>query len=205
MKKMKKSLLSILLILSSFNFLIAQTSSEPATLFNGNKVSLTDVGFFLAPAVNVSSMDGDIANLFHLRGGINLVDKFTIGGFYNVSMNRIMPESETLPNIYMDYWSAGGFTEYTLFSKKLVHLSLPLYVGYGEVQMDSENSDPELGESNFVKIEPSALLELNLHKYVRFNAGIGYRIVSEMNYRNINQSDISGITTYFGLKIGLFR
>lgn len=116
-----------------------------------------------------------------------------------------MPESETQPNIYMDYWSVGAMTEYTLFSKKVFHLSFPLYVGYGEVEMDDELGDTDLGEANFFQIEPSALLEVNLHKYVRFNLGVGYRVVGQMNYRNFNQSDISGLTGYIGLKFGLFR
>lgn len=71
--------------------------------------------------------------------------------------------------------------------------------------MDNENGDAGLGEANFFQIEPSALLEVNLHKYVRFNIGAGYRFVGQMSYRNLNQSDISGLTGYVGLKFGLFR
>jgi hypothetical protein len=80
-----------------------------------------------------------------------------------------------------------------------------LYVGYGEVEMDSESWDIDFGESNFVQIEPSALLELNLHKHVRFNVGAGYRLVGPMNYRNFNEANMSNLTGYVGLKIGLFR
>jgi len=49
------------------------------------------------------------------------------------------------------------------------------------------------------------MLELNLHKYARFQAGAGYRLLSQMNYRNFNQSDLAGLTAYAGLKLGLFR
>ena len=150
-------------------------------------------------------MDGSGASLFNLRGGLSLKDKFSFGAYLSTSLNEIRPQSETLPNIYMDYWTVGGFAEYTLFSKKLVHLSFPLYVGYGEVQMDNEIGDVGLGESNFLKVEPSALLEINLHKYVRFHVGAGYRFVGSMNYRNLNQADLSGLTGYVGLKFGLFR
>jgi hypothetical protein len=150
-------------------------------------------------------MDGSEAFLFNLRAGINLKDKFSFGGYFNTSMNQIRPQSETIPFIYMDYWTVGAFAEYTLFAKRLMHLTFPVYIGYGEVQMDNEIGETELGEEYFFQIEPSALLEINLHKYARLNLGAGYRFVGEMNYRNLDQTDISGLTAYIGLKFGLFR
>jgi len=204
-----KSLISSLFI-AGFTFtqssILAQDNNEAKTLF-GNSKSITtkDLGFFIAPSYSITELDGDITSMFNIRGGINLRDKLTIGAYYTTSLNQIEPKSETLPNIYMDYWTVGGFAEYTLLSKKVFHLTLPLYFGYGEVEMDSDNVDINLGEANFLTIEPSALLEVNLHKYVRFNLGAGYRFIDQMNYRNFNQSDISGLTGYVGLKFGLFR
>ena len=184
----------------------AQDNNEAKTLFGGvNAISTKDLGFFVAPSYGLTQMDGSTTSLFNLRGGINLKDKFSFGAYFNTSLNEIRPQSETIPNIYMDYWTVGGFAEYTLFSKKVAHLTFPLYVGYGEVEMDNENGDADLGEANFFHVEPSALLEINLHKYVRLNLGAGYRFVGQMNYRNFNQSDISGLTGYVGLKFGLFR
>jgi hypothetical protein len=186
--------------------LVAQPVNEARTLFgNGNPLNAKDVGFFVAPSVGITQMDASNALLFNIRGGIDLKDKLTFGAYYSVSMNQIKPRSEIVPNVYMDYWSVGGFGEYTLLSKKLVHVTFPIYMGFGEVQMDSEIDDVELGEANFFQIEPSAMLEVNLHKYVRFSLGAGYRIVNEMQYRNLNQSDLSGFTGYMGLKFGLFR
>ena len=82
---------------------------------------------------------------------------------------------------------------------------MPVNLGISEVQMDNSIGNAGLGEAKFFQVEPSAMLELNLHKYVRLNAGAGYRFVSNMKYRNFNQNDISGLTGYIGLKIGLFR
>ena len=99
----------------------------------------------------------------------------------------------------------GGFAEYTLLSKKVIHLTFPFYIGYGEVRMYNENGVAGLGKENLLQIEPSALLEVNLFKYTRLNLGAGYRFVGEMDYRNLNQSDLSGLTAYVGLKFGSFR
>ncbi len=97
------------------------------------------------------------------------------------------------------------FPAWFILEKKLFHVTLPLYIGFGEVQMDNENGETDLSESNFFQIEPAALIEVNLHKYARFNMGAGYRFVGEMDYRNFNQSDILGLTGYVGLKFGLFK
>lgn len=183
----------------------AQEENTSSTLLgSGTLIDKDALGFFVAPAYGFTQMDGSNAHLFHVRAGATFKDRWALGAFYNVSMNEIRPVSELLNNVYMDYWALGGFIAYTAWSKKLVHVSFPLYVGMGEVEMDNEAGEARLGEANFFQIEPSALLEINLHKFVRFNLGAGYRMVGEMTYRNFNQNDISGFTGYVGLKVGLF-
>jgi hypothetical protein len=206
MKRTFYSVFAVAILVFFQTNLRAQDGEEASTLFgDGTTVSTDDLGFFVAPAFGLTQMDGSSASLFNLRGGLNVKDAISVGAYFSTSINQIVPESETVQDIYMDYWTVGGFAEYTVLSKKLVHLTFPLYVGYGEVQMDNENGDAALEESNFFQIEPSALLEVNLHKYIRLNIGAGYRIVGDMTYRNFDQSDLSGLTGYFGLKFGLFK
>ena len=206
MKKYKALALTIICFLLVQNNLSAQEGTEANTLF-GNKpiIDKSKIGLFIAPALGLSQMAGKDAALFNLRGGVSFNEKLSIGAFYNVSLNQIRPENEVIPNIYLDYWSAGALIEYTILSKNIVHLTFPINLGYGEVQMDSENGELNLGEANFLLIEPSALLEINLIKNVRFNLGAGYRFIEQMNYRSTDESDFTGLTGYIGLKIGLFR
>jgi hypothetical protein len=200
------SALFFLVFIGLQNQAFAQSENETKTLFgDGPKLDVSNLGVFLAPSIVTSKMDGSNAALFNIRGGLSWKDRISFGGFFNTSLNQINPKSETIANIYMDYWSAGGFLEYTLFPDKLIHMIFPLQIGYGEVQMDNESGETGLGEANFFQLEPSALLEINLHKYIRFNVGAGYRILGDMNYRNFNQSDLSGLTGHAGLRIGLFR
>lgn len=188
------------------NLMYAQESNEAKSLFgDGSSLSTENLGFFIAPVLGITTMDGSSASLLHVRGGLNMGDKISIGGYFSTSINEIYPESESVQNVYMDYWALGGFAEYTLLAKNVFHLTVPLFVGYGEVQMDNEIGEAGLGEANFLQIEPAAMLEVNLNKYIRFNLGAGYRIVGEMEYRNFNQSDISGLTGYVGFKLGLFK
>lgn len=199
---MKKKMLFLALFLTvGIMPKLLWAQNQPQTLFeNGNPINRENLGFFVAPSFGFTQMDGAGAALFNLRTGLSIKDQVSFGGYFNTSLNDIMPQSETLPNIYMDYWSAGGFVEYTVNASKLIHLTFPLYLGYGEVQMDNEMGDAGLGEANFFQVEPSALLEVNLHRLVNFNVGVGYRMVGNMSYRNFNQSDLSGLTGYLGLK-----
>ena len=203
---MRKSLSIIVFLLVTISTTIAQETREAQTVFNNNSIlKKSDLGFFIAPLVGFTKMDQSSTTLLNVRGGINLKDKFSFGVFYSTSLNEIRPKSEVIPNIYMDYRSFGGFIEYTILAKKAIHLSFPLYVGYGEVEMDNEQGSARLGEANFFKIEPSALIEVNLLRNIRFNAGAGYRLVSNVQYRNLNQTDLSGLTGYIGFKLGIFK
>lgn len=105
----------------------------------------------------------------------------------------------------MDYRAGGLLIEYTLLPKKVFHLTFPLQVGIGEVEMDNNRGSANLGEANFFKIEPGALLEVNLHKFVRLNSGITYRYIGDVSYRNLTARDLSGIQLQVSIKIGLFR
>ncbi|MGY6560816.1 MAG: hypothetical protein ACXITV_01785 [Luteibaculaceae bacterium] len=201
-------ILSAALALLSFTgqTLHGQENTEAKTMFTtGKPLGFNDVGFFVSPNVALTQLDGSSTYLLNLRGGFTLRDKVSFGAFFNYPVNQVVPQSETLSNVYLDYWTTGGFVEYTVLSKKMVHLTFPLYIGYGEMEMDSNAMDVELGEASFFTVEPSALLEVNLTKNIRFNLGAGYRIASPVEYRNFNQSDISGLTAYVGLKFGLFR
>lgn len=205
MNKFKIALLFLIISISHFTF--GQDSiSEPKTIMGANReINFKKMTYFISPAIGITTMDGSTTALLNIRGGVGIGRNMSIGGYFDFSMNEIYPASETLPNVYMDYWSSGGFIEYTVLSNNLIHFTFPLIFGYGEVQMDNENGDAGLGEQNFFKVEPSALLEINFNKYFRFNLGAGYRILNQMNYRNFNQSDISGLTGYFGIKIGKFK
>lgn len=182
--------------------LIGQNGQPVQTLSDGQ---LNNIGWVLSPSLGISAMDGSAAALLNLRAGVTLGDRLSLGVYYADALNDIRNQSETLPGLYLDYYSFGGFMEYTLMPSRLLHLSFPLYFGYGEVEMDNDFGSAGLGEANFFQLEPAAMLELNLHRLVRLQLGAGYRLISDMNYRNMNPSDLSGLTGYAGLRLGLFR
>lgn len=198
--------MKILLLTILFTFYLNSIYSqdkEPNALIESD--GFKNIGFMASPSFGMSQMDQASVALFSIRGGIVFDDQFTLGGFYTVTMNEFIPSSETSPDIYMDYRAFGGLIEYTVYAHKTFHATIPLLIGAGEVEMDSEYGSINLGESNFLVVQPSIMLEVNLHKYVRLNFGLGYRIIGNMNYRNLNQNDLEGITGEIGIKFGLFK
>ncbi len=176
----------------------------PKTLL-GNSPKIPPLGVVVVPSVQLTDMGGATTALFNLRGGLTLGKKVTLGAFYTQSMNDPVPDNELIPGIHLDYVAGGAMVEYTWKPDQLLHLTFPLLIGVGEVEMDGDGPPVLLGSSSFMTVEPAALLELNIHKYVRFNAGLSYRWISNMDYRNLDQSDISGFSFQAGIKFGWFR
>ncbi len=177
----------------------SQSTSEPKTLF-GN-VSFENTSFVINPYSELGSIGGSEMLSLGIRGGLNVNSKYTFGGYYMGSLNNVRPAGTEILTGYMDMRAGGVYFEYTLLNEKLVHLTFPLNIGYGEVQWDTDNDEIEFNEQNFFTIEPTALLEVNLHKYVKANIGGGYRWVSDFNYLNINANDLRGAIGQIGLKI----
>lgn len=167
------------------------------------------IGIAISPTYEISRIDKAPASFLGIRGGIVLADKLTIGGVFKTSVNNIIPKSETDNRVYLHMYMFGGLLEYTLWSDKVVHLTFPLTIGGGKVEMDRLDnirsiSGQPYGEKYFFFAEPSALVEINLHKYVRLNAGASYRFAGNMTYRNFNQNALSGISGVIGVKFGIF-
>ena len=136
----------------------------------------------VAPGFQWTQLAGEGTGFAQFRAGVILHDKLTLGGFYGEMINQVRPVSfaNTLPaRAHLDAYQAGGFLEYTLHSSKLVHLTLPLSVGMMEMEIDEEGRDFDYEETKTFFVEPGAQLEVNLHRFARLHAGVGYRIMGE--------------------------
>lgn len=203
---MKKVLVIFLATCFSIGSLLAQ--EEPETLF-GNKLSLSNFGFMVAPGFQWTQLAGEGTGFAQFRAGVILHDKLTLGGFYGEMINDVRPVSfaNTLPaRAHLDAFQAGGFLEYTLHASKLVHLTLPLSVGMMEMEIDEEGRDFDYEETKTFFVEPGAQLEVNLHRFARLHAGVGYRIMGEKIENSPGVPDAGNSLTFnVGLKMGLFQ
>lgn len=182
----------------------AQNSDAPETLFGGFKVD--NIGVMAEGFYGFSQISGSDAHILGARAGAVFNNQFTLGGYFQQSVNQTFRPTELLPaDQYMDLWSAGGFVEYTLAANKLVHLTLPVMIGVGEVQADNDAGDLNNAEATFLLIEPAVLLEVNLMKNLRFNLGTAYRFTSDFDYLGVDQNDLAGLRFHGGIKFVLNR
>jgi hypothetical protein len=179
--------------------------SVNAQLLNAQVKSIISPKLSLSTQMGITEFDRSTTALFQVKGSVELSNNYSLGIFYTVSTTEIYPISETLSNTYMDYWAAGGFIDYRIWTRNRFKLSAPVFLGFGEIQMDNESGTANLGESNFFQIEPTARLNLTITPNLGFDLGIGYRFISDVSYRNLTQSDIDGPTAYFGLTFKLFQ
>ena len=202
---MKKLLgLSVAMFLS-IQILWAQ--EEQQTLF-GNDFTLSNLGVMVEPGFELTRLAGESAGFFQIRGGLVINDKFTLGGFYGQLINDVRPASfnnNLQPSAHLDSYKVGGFIEYTVYTNKLVHLSFPLAVGMMEIEIDNEGRDFDFEERKTLFVEPKALVEVNLHRFARLNAGLGYRIMGGTieDFPGVPEAG-NALTFQVGLKMGLF-
>lgn len=203
---MKKTFLFIACLGLSLTSLKAQ--ENPETLFD-EKFSITNLGIFVDPGFQMTQVAGESTGFFLFRGGLTFGDKLSVGGFYGQMINDIRPSSfENIlpPRAHVDSYQAGGFVEYTLQASKLVHLTFPLSFGLMEIEVDEEGRDFDYEETKTFFVEPGAQVEVNLHRFARLHAGIGYRVMagSIEDFPGVPEAD-NALTFQIGLKMGVFN
>ncbi|WP_100629718.1 outer membrane beta-barrel protein [Algoriphagus formosus] len=203
---MKKTFLFIAFISLSLTSLKAQ--EDPETLFDG-KLSFSNLGVFVDPGFQATQVAGENTGYFLFRGGMTFGDKLSLGGFYGQMVNDIRPASfeNILPaRAHVDSYQAGGFIEYTLQASKMVHLTFPLSFGIMELEVDEEGRDFDYEETKTFFVEPGAQVEVNLHRFARLHAGVGYRVMtgSIEDFPGVPEAG-NALTFQIGLKMGVFN
>ena len=67
-----------------------------------------------------------------------------------------------------------------------------------------DNDDIDYSYDVCFVLEPGVNLILNVNKKFRIGAGVNYRYVNGVDYENLSNSDLSGVTVQIVLKFGDF-
>ncbi|MEI6412496.1 MAG: hypothetical protein WCR52_24100, partial [Bacteroidota bacterium] len=146
---------------------------------------------------------------------------------------NIDPKLSDNSGLHFNYQAAGGILEFTPRPDRIVHLSFPLFLGAGMARLDSSefrrNNQFEgtgdhtkgdfadggrRGENAFFVVQPNVRVEMNLTRFARIYAGVGYRIATggSVSYPNasggtssLGAADLSGLSVQAGVKLGLFE
>ena len=191
----------ILLIFLGIFFLLglkAQEETEIQTLFGEGQVKISGFG---GPFMNFSMIDNKFAHLMGGGGGI-LINDFFFGGYGIGLTNSIEFEGNT--NNELGFAHGGFWLGYNFISKKLVHPSFHMQLGWGKISQRLPSGGPlDKGDNVFVII-PTLEVEMNITKYFRISAGGNYRFVSFVDDENYSESDFMSPGVFLAFKFGWF-
>lgn len=192
---------------------------EIETLFKGFDKDVK-IGFYGSPDFGWTQIDGRNTYLMGLSGGVIINHNFTIGlagkGIVN-SHDLWFDNVQDSIGAYL-YGGYGGLKlEYKLLPKSPIHLSFPLLVGAGGLvysnwsldnyqEYDEDLDEPEhtLDTDGFFVIEPGVMIEVNVLKFMRLNAGVSYRYASQINLMNTSNGLLNNYNVNFALVFGKF-
>ncbi len=180
------------------------------TLFSKDNLKFT--GGYLAPEVKVSDVHQDISLIVGGKMGFTFNDHFTIGlagfGLTNNSNFDINDDPLYPARIGMGY---GGLNlEYTFFSNKKIHFTIPVVLGAASIYVYEDDGDffsdqfNEIENSAAFVVEPGVNIELNLFKFFRIDLGASYRLIEGTALEYLNDEDLSDLSFNVGFKFGFF-
>lgn len=209
-----KKLFTLLLIALFVQVSFAQEEKvkeedDMQTVFNKDNLKFT--GGYLAPEIKVSNMHEDISMLIGGKLGFTFNEKFSLGmagyGLVNNS-NFYIDDLNQLASIGFGY---GGLNmEYTIFSNKVVHFTIPVVLGVGGVTLYEDDGDffnsewEEIENSAAFIAEPGVNIELNLFKFFRVDLGASYRYVSGTALDYLEDEDLTDLSFNATFKFGFF-
>ena len=139
------------------------------------------------------------------HGGVifNSYFYFGLGAYGLVTPNQFVGSfpKESL-DMYMGY--TGLMMGFNVMPTKVVHFSIPLFVGVGNLELEHDNIFVE--NSAFLLFEPGLQLEVNVAQFLKIGLGAGYRMVQGTTLRNdITDDDLTYWTGNFSLIFGKFK
>lgn len=150
-------------------------------------------------------LNGKDAVIIGGHGGVifNSYFYFGLGAYGLVTTNQFAGTyPDKMLDMHMGY--TGLMMGFNIMPPKVVHFSIPLFVGVGNLELSNNNVFVE--NSTFLLFEPGLNIELNVVQFMKIGLGAGYRMVQGTNLRNdIVDDDLSYWTGNFSLVFGKFK
>jgi hypothetical protein len=191
---MKSFLFGILFLFTTFF-----TFAQHETLFGKARV----VGGF-GGTITEFGLNNSLQTSYGGGGGIVIGGAFLGAyGLGSVDLGDVL-EGNNIDKVELGH--GGLWLGYTYQPYKLLHLFSSAKVGWGAVNIDTNNFDPFDGNSDQVFVlTPELGLELNIFRWFRVAGGLGYRWVNGTDGGNLYENeDFSGLVTNLTLRFGWF-
>ena len=195
---MKKVIVPIMVLLLSLS-----AYGDEETLISDDIES----GGYGGPELKFGSINGEWEVLVGGRGGWIINHRFVLGG----AGYGMATKGETNPGSVFPYLNdefeigyGGLLLGYISRSNSLVHVTADVLIGGGGLSPADEALQGSFDSDAFFILEPGVNFELNVSRKIRFGFGGSYRIVSGIEYFDLDNEDIGGMAINLILKFGKF-
>ena len=193
----------ILMAIIPFVFCVLQLNGQQKAMIHLFKDKPKDLILFINPTFQFSDIAQQYCNIPGIRAGVIINKKIAIGGLYNFTLNGItLPMTNGSGKVQMKM--GGIHFEYTLWPLQIVHLSIPVSAGIGQLKITGATTGTPTGNPNFFFAEPGLMIEFNIWKYAKFGLGTSYRYTGHLLYNSLTSNDISGFSAVASVKFGMF-
>lgn len=167
-----------------------------------------DHGGFGGPIVRLTQINGESGVLVGGRGGWIIDHRYVLGGGGYGLVNNIEVTGIDSAGQDLEMGYGGGMLEVIVFSDALVHFSVELLVGAGGATCAANWKDGASAanwkDDAFFIAEPGANLMVNITDFFRFGVGASYLYVEGLNYGDIGDDDLTGLSVGLTFKFGKF-
>ncbi|MCX6277879.1 MAG: hypothetical protein NT004_07265 [Bacteroidetes bacterium] len=224
---MKTKLIALFLVLCQAIPLFAQEESKTVTSKNNDDEIKTlfkktdhpvKIGYYIGPEFSYTQFKGRDVFLGGLSLGVILNHFFSVGLCANGIMN---PGNLWYNNVDTNnsrgaylYGGYGGVKfEFMVLPTSLVHVNFPILIGGGglvyntglyHTQNHNYSGGSTLDWDSFFVVQPGVMVEINLLKFLRFDAGISYRYTPDLNLINTSSGLINNFNANVSVKFGKF-
>lgn len=185
--------------------------SEVRSLLNRNN----DLGGFGAIDFKVTDIVDTRAMLLGARAGLVVNRRFLFGlAGYGIATRAEFdgnPSPSQIEPLRLYGGYAGMLLGGMIAPEKMIHLSVPVLLGAGGVEVSDENyfatfSDSEysIERSAFFVVEPGLELEINITQVLRLGFGASYRWVTGSDLTTLGDDDLTSWSGNFSIRFGGF-
>jgi hypothetical protein len=189
-----------LLFIALTFFVTTALHAQHETLFSKARV----IGGFGGPILEFGNIKGDFVTSVGGGGGV-IIDEFFIGAYGMGSVENFRYNFND-NDFRMDLTHGGLWLGYTPNSFKIFHPYISTKIGWGFADFHENRIGVNFtnGDGIFVLV-PEAGLELNLTKFFRMTATVGYRWVNDVDQlEDYSDKDFRSITGQLTFRFGWF-
>jgi hypothetical protein len=194
---------------AAFLLLLSLAAADARAQAPGPVTADPEWGGCFGPVIRYTSLYNHHAAMLGLRGGWRVGESLTLGAGAHTLMTKVGAPEGVMPvegPLDIDLTTFGIEAEYVVSRRPWGHIGLFAMAGGGASRYvkDTDStwkSTEQTGETDFLwVVEPGLTAEWRAVRWLRLNAGISYRLVTNVEMEGLSNGDLSGVAASLTFK-----